>query len=101
MLSNFESSNPVLHGSNGALVFDGKGALYGTINVPSGDGGVAGFSVFKLAPPAAGKAGNWVLTDLDLHYGQFTELSVIFGRDCALYGTTNASGGTVFRLPVP
>jgi len=92
-------------GSYDGLVFDGKGNLYGT-NVGSGDNKSYG-SVFKLTPPAAGKAA-WTKTNIYSFKG--AEGARPYARlilDAAgnLYGTTRDGGpsgdGMVFRLAPP
>ncbi len=92
-------------------LFDAKGSLYGTTAGVYGSSTVGG-SVFKLTPPASGKAGKWTLTVLQRFGttdndkgGSFPYAGVIFGRDGALYGTLSegaageySSVGGVYRL---
>jgi uncharacterized repeat protein (TIGR03803 family) len=92
------------------LVFDGKGALYGTT---SGGGGPSNCgTVFKLKPPAAGET-QWTEKVLYSFAGTgdgCIPLSgrLIFDSEGALYGTTRgttrvigAASGTVFKLAPP
>lgn len=91
----------------GALVFDGKGNLYGTA---SGGGNTNGAgAVFKLAPPLDGSA-PWRETVLHIFAGgpdgQTPESNLVFDAAGALYGTTLSGGdvgnqGTVFKLTPP
>ena len=92
-------------GPYAGLVFDSKGALYGT----SYFGGTLGFgTVFKLAPPAPGTTA-WIETVLYSFKGltdgvhPVADLSV--DSNGALYGTTPYPGGrdcgTVFKLTPP
>jgi uncharacterized repeat protein (TIGR03803 family) len=105
----------VLHSFNGAdgsapvagLVFDTAGNLYGTTsaggagNCPGGCG-----TVFKLAPPVAGKT-TWtetVIHSFNGKNGANPYAGVVFGPDGGLYGTTEEGGvgqGTVFKLAPP
>jgi uncharacterized repeat protein (TIGR03803 family) len=101
------------------LVFDKKGALYGT-TLSGGTstacaGGPCG-TVFKLAPPLT-KGGAW--TETILHSfsgapdGALPQAALTFDSAGALYGTTSSGGnstcliftvpgcGTVFRLTPP
>ena len=81
----------------GALIFDKKGALYGTTN----DG-----TVFKEVPPALGHTA-WTLRVL-YRFNYVLGLSaggLIAGKKGVLYGATalggSANGGTVFQLTSP
>lgn len=87
----------------GSLIFDSRGALYGTTL----QGGADGFGlVFKLTPPSAPQ-GSW--TETALH--TFTAVEgplggVTFDSFGALYGTTGGNTaaphqGTVFKLTPP
>lgn len=85
-----------------SLVFDSKGALYGT----TASGGVNGDgTVFKLTPPAT-KGGAWTETVLYSFKGgsdgSNPASGLIFDTAGALYGTTSIGGssnfGTVFKL---
>jgi uncharacterized repeat protein (TIGR03803 family) len=85
------------------LVFDARGALYGTTQLggDSGDG-----TVFKLTPPA-GEGAPWAFATL-YHFtggsdGSSPHGRLIFDSSGALYGTTERGGpasadGTVFKL---
>jgi uncharacterized repeat protein (TIGR03803 family) len=89
----------------GSLIFDHKGALYGT--TIRGGAANAG-TVFKLTPPAAGQT-QWTetvlycFTDSDGNSPQAAGL--IFDHKGVLYGTTIFGGisnlGTVFKLTPP
>jgi len=98
---------------NGGLVFDGKGAIYGTTLYGGGSSKCkttysAGCgTAFKLNPPTV-KGGAW--TETMLH--RFIEVSggatpnggLVFDLRGALYGTTVGGGnelGAVFRLLPP
>jgi uncharacterized repeat protein (TIGR03803 family) len=79
------------------VVFDGKGALYGTTN-----GGGAGLgTVFKLDPHATVDTILYEFTGLD---GQLPAAAVAVGANGVLYGTTSEGGssncncGVVFEL---
>jgi uncharacterized repeat protein (TIGR03803 family) len=87
-----------------AVIFDGKGSLYGTL---ANDGAFGGGGVFWLKPPAI-KGGAW--TEKTLY--MFTGGTDGFGPLCRLilfkgnlYGTTVVGGGsgvgTVFQLTPP
>ena len=87
------------------LIFDHKGALYGTtVKGGTADAG----TVFKLTPPAAGQT-QWTetvlycFTDSDGNSPQAAGL--IFDHKGVLYGTTIFGGisnlGTVFKLTPP
>ena len=103
----------ILHGFKGGndgerpaagLVFDTKGHLYGTtLN------GVAGGTVFSLAPPRKGSQ-SWeeaVLYGFNENGGPFDpEGALIFDQDGNLYGTTYVGNGgslqgSVFQLKPP
>jgi hypothetical protein len=84
------------------VILDSNGALYGTTK--SGNSPLTGGTIFKLAPPAAGKT---VWTETVLYgfkngtdgYGPVSEL--IFDKNGALYGTTTFGSrysGAVFKL---
>ncbi len=99
---------------NGGLVFDGKGAIYGTTyfggnesgRCDGGSGGTGCGAVFELSP-ADKNSPLWREKLLHLFQG-FPDGSnpaagVIFGSDGALYGTTRwggreGTGGTVFEV---
>jgi len=89
---------------NGGMVFDSKGALYGTTYA----GGYRGLgAAFKLTPPAR-KGSNWTEALLHRFYektgdGAQPAAGVVFDAEGALYGTTTSGGddsgeGTAFRL---
>jgi hypothetical protein len=87
----------------GGLIFDGKGALYGTTESGGGSYG----TVFKLTPPAASQM-QWTETVLYRFKGGNDGASPggspIFDDKGALYGTTGSGGesyGTVFKLTPP
>jgi hypothetical protein len=102
---NGDGANP-----NGGLVFDSKGAIYGTtytggFQCPHDSGQGCG-TVFKLAPPAK-KGGNW--TETLIHQfksspdGGDPAAGVILDAHGNLDGTTTGGGGgygagTVFQL---
>jgi uncharacterized repeat protein (TIGR03803 family) len=101
----------VLHGFTDAdgkspqaagLIFDEKGALYGTTIF----GGISNLgAVFKLTPPAAGRT-RWTETVLHKFAGErdgaHPLAGLTFDKKGALLGTTNLGGasnwGTVFKL---
>lgn len=88
----------------GGLIADSGGNLYGTAS----EGGAMGYgTVFKLAPPAAGKR-DW--TETVIHQftgtdGGFPIGNLITDQTGNLYGTTSAYGtaskGVVFELAPP
>jgi uncharacterized repeat protein (TIGR03803 family) len=88
------------------LVFDKDGNLYGATEV----GGQNGFGVvFKLTPPAKGKAA-WTPTtlftfDANTAYGVNPVANLVIDKTGNIYGTTLHSGsgnnGTVFELTPP
>ena len=91
----------------GGMIFDRNGALYGTTRY----GGYGDGTVFRLAPPAAGKK-NWTETVLYSFTGKLStgtvesepRGSLIIDSGGALYGTTTGGaygGGTVFKLAPP
>jgi uncharacterized repeat protein (TIGR03803 family) len=84
------------------LIFDQKGALFGTTIF----GGTSNRgAVFKLTPPAAGRT-RWTETVLHKFTGRRDGAhplsGLTFDKKGALYGTTNLGGasnwGTVFKL---
>src|SRR5580700_3701122 len=89
-------------GPNGGLIFDAKGALYGT----AGGGGSQGVGVvFRLVEPK--QSGPWIETVLHNFTfdkgGRNPEGPVAFDESGDLYGTAHAAagdkfGGIVFRL---
>jgi uncharacterized repeat protein (TIGR03803 family) len=95
---------------NGGLIFDSKGAIYGTTQFGGFEGGDCGAggcgTVFKLAPPTT-KGGAWSEELLD-RFDPGTsgaaepEAGVTFGKNGDLYGTTfgggNSGWGTIFEL---
>lgn len=84
------------------VILDSNGALYGTTK--GGSSPLNGGTIFKLAPPAAGKTA-WTETVLygfkngTDGYGPVSDL--IFDKNGALYGTTyfgSSVGGAVFKF---
>lgn len=106
-----DGSNP-----GAELVFDKKGALYGTATRGAGKGcdfALGCGIVFKLTPPTGGNK-QWTETVLHSFKGGSDggnpSSRVIFGKDGALYGTTHSGGGqcplcggsgTVYKLTPP
>jgi uncharacterized repeat protein (TIGR03803 family) len=94
----------------GSLIADTAGNLYGTTSIGGTGGGNYGGTVFRLAPPAAGKAA-WTATPLyEFNAAGGTQLfgALIADNTGHLYGTTTSGGafgpgggGTVFRLSPP
>jgi uncharacterized repeat protein (TIGR03803 family) len=96
-------------GKNGSqpaagLIFDPAGNLYGTTTIGGAHGNG---TVFRLAPPAAGKT-KWretVLFSFDVTNGQQPDAALALDTEGNLYGTTVAGGangdGTVFKLAPP
>jgi uncharacterized repeat protein (TIGR03803 family) len=89
------------------LVFDGKGALYGTTLGADTDNDFG--TVFQLLPPTAGRTA-WTEKVLHGFYGgrdgAFPSGSLVFDSSGALYGTTAGGDsatdfGTVFKLTPP
>jgi uncharacterized repeat protein (TIGR03803 family) len=89
-------------GTNGGLVFDAAGNLYGTTIEMCGHTGQA----YELSP-AQNLNGTWTLTRLHVFQGppndgRWPEGPVVFDRAGRLYGTTLGGGssdiGTVYRL---
>ena len=82
------------------LIFDGKGALYGT----TASGGKSDLgTVFRLTPPVspAISGSEAVLYSKGGSDGETPYAGVVFDGKGALYGTTNGGGaglGTVFKL---
>jgi uncharacterized repeat protein (TIGR03803 family) len=90
------------------LIFDKRGALYGTTYDGMYDGvSSGGGTVFKLTPPAKGQT-QWTKTILHNFAGGsdgvYPLAGLIFDKSGALYGTTYDGGGslgTVFKLTPP
>jgi uncharacterized repeat protein (TIGR03803 family) len=93
------------------LIFDGKGALYGTTEGGGGSSNCG--TVFKLKPPAAGET-QWTEKVLYSFAGTGDGCLPMYGRlifdsEGALYGTTQgttrvigaAPSGVVFKLAPP
>lgn len=81
------------------LIFDDKGALYGT----TAGGGSYGFgTVFKLTPSGSGYSESILYNFQDGSDGAHPYAGLIFDKKGALYGTTSGGGyygsGTVFKL---
>jgi uncharacterized repeat protein (TIGR03803 family) len=95
ILHNFTGSPDGEDPSNGDLVLDDRGALYGatTRGGPTDGQNTAGGTVFKLSPPGQGT--EWVETQLANFQGPADEISpngdLVFDGRGALFGTT--SGG--------
>jgi uncharacterized repeat protein (TIGR03803 family) len=111
-LGNPNWTESILHSFSGndgenpysGLVFDSRGALYGTTFLGGANG--AG-TVFKLSPPDSQSA-NWTLTTLfsgDSVVGSNFYSGVIIDSSGSLYGTAIAGGannsGTVYKLSPP
>jgi uncharacterized repeat protein (TIGR03803 family) len=96
----FDGTAPVA-----GLIFDSKGALYGTT---SAGGTLHAGTVFKLTPPATGQT-KWIPTVLwqvpGGSFGASPKASLSFDSKGVLYGTNNTEGehggGTVFKLTPP
>jgi uncharacterized repeat protein (TIGR03803 family) len=110
VLYNFTGGSDGANPSNGSLIIDSSGALYGT-TVYGGTLGAGGDgTVYKLTPHRNG----WTRTVLHSFPptgstpgpdGVNPFAGVIFGSDGALYGTTvfggNSGNGTVYKLTPP
>jgi uncharacterized repeat protein (TIGR03803 family) len=90
----------------GGLIADASGNLYGT-TIVGGPGTANAGTVFRLAPPAAGKTA-WTPAILTTFNGAPSGArpagNLVFDADGNLYGTTTAGGsgdGTVFELIPP
>jgi uncharacterized repeat protein (TIGR03803 family) len=91
-------------GKNGSkpyagLIFDNKGALYGTTS----EGGAYGAgTVFRLTPSASGYTESFLYSFTGYSDGAVPQAGLIFDKEGALYGTTtyggSNKGGTVFKL---
>jgi uncharacterized repeat protein (TIGR03803 family) len=96
-----DGANP----SNGSLIIDSSGALYGT-TINGGNSGNG--TVYKLTPPASGGT-LWNETVLYSFTGgadgRYGSSSLIFDSSGALYGTAAGGGssgsGTVYKLTPP
>jgi uncharacterized repeat protein (TIGR03803 family) len=102
VLYNFTGGADGANPSNGSLIFDSSGALYGgTINGGNSGNG----TVYKLTPPAGGGT-PWNETVLYSFTGgadgRYGSSSLIFDSSGALYGTAGGGGnlgnGTVYKL---
>jgi uncharacterized repeat protein (TIGR03803 family) len=94
------------------LVFDNRGALYGTTRAGGSCqncGGGYG-TVYKLTPPASGAPPGTPWVETVLYYfmggadGYSPDGGVILGGDGALYGTTSQGGagwGSIYKLTPP
>lgn len=101
VLANFKGAG--FGGPMASLVADAAGNLYGTTS----SGGTYGLgTVFKLSPPAPGKA-TWALSTIASFKGSAVPSQAGLAIDAAgnLYGTTAGGGvnnsGTVFKLRPP
>jgi uncharacterized repeat protein (TIGR03803 family) len=99
ILHAFQGSDGAYPGGNGQLLVDSHGALYATTS----GGGTGCFTgcgtAFKLAPPAAGKNGPWLLTTLvffDRRDG-FDSGAGLTNYDGLLYGSTRYGGNSACR----
>ncbi len=91
-------------GKNGSkpyagLIFDNKGALYGTTS----EGGAYGKgTVFRLTPSGSGYTESFLYSFTGYSDGWAPQAGLIFDKEGALYGTTtfggSNKGGTVFKL---
>ena len=89
------------------LIFDKKGALYGTTE-GGGPPGCSCGTAFKLTPPAKEQT-QWTETVLynfnGVIGGPYPLAGLIFDKEGALYGTTagpaDSNGGTAFKLIPP
>jgi uncharacterized repeat protein (TIGR03803 family) len=90
----------------GALVFDGKGNLYGASEGGTSIGHSLGAAAYKLASPVSG-SGEWNQTLLYSFGGpdDGPQSGLTFHNSGRLYGTTETAGaydgGTVFELVPP
>jgi uncharacterized repeat protein (TIGR03803 family) len=98
-----DGANP----SDGALIIDGNGALYGTTINGGNPANSGNGTVYKLTPPTNGGT-VWNETILysftDGADGRFGSCSLIFDSSGALYGTTQGGSqndGTVYKLTPP
>ncbi|MGO9486228.1 MAG: choice-of-anchor tandem repeat GloVer-containing protein [Rhodomicrobium sp.] len=108
ILHNFEGKGNGAQ-PNGNLIFDAKGALYGTTTAGGNTVNRRSYgTVFKLTPPSPRGPGPW--TETVLHKfaspdGAYPSGSLIFDAHGALYGATYSgsvgSGSTVFKLSPP
>jgi hypothetical protein len=102
--SGTDGSNP-----NGGLVFDSKGAIYGTTYAGGNqncktDSSVGCGTAFELKPPST-KGGDWAENHLHIFTavsdGRLPSSGVIFDASGAIYGAAEGGvkmGGVVFRL---
>ena len=104
VLYNFTGGADGANPSNGSLIFDSSGALYGgTINGGNSGNG----TVYKLTPPAGGGTpwNETVLYNFTAGAdGRYGSSSLIFDSGGALYGTAGGGGkgnGTVYKLTPP
>lgn len=105
ILHSFQGGTTDGSGPQSGLVFDSKGALYGTT---SSGGAHAEGTVFKLTPPAT-QGGAWTETILYSFKGgtdgSNPASALIFDTKGALYGTTPIGGannfGIAFKLTAP
>jgi hypothetical protein len=90
----------------GALVFDGKGNLYGATLGAGADGRSLGAAAYRLTPPStAGGSWNFRVLFPFGGPGQGPQDSLTFHNSGRLYGTTSNGGqfvaGSVFELVPP
>jgi uncharacterized repeat protein (TIGR03803 family) len=105
VLYSFQGTTKDGSGPQAGLIFDSKGALYGTTS----SGGASGYgTVFKLTPPAT-QGGAWTESILYSFKGgtdgSDPACGLIFDSKGALYGTTPIGGadnfGIAFKLTAP
>jgi uncharacterized repeat protein (TIGR03803 family) len=104
VLYNFTGGADGANPSNGSLIIDSSGALYGgTINGGNSGNG----TVYKLTPPSSGTVWNETVlyNFMGGADGRYGSSSLIFDSSGALYGTAggggNSGNGTVYKLTPP